>query len=167
MLQAHHFTIFTDHKPITYAFQQKRDKCSPRQFNHLDFVAHFTTDIRHISGQDNVVVDDLSRVESVTAPLSYDALAASQDGDDELKKLASTTALRLEKLPNLGTMVSIYCDTSAGRPRPYVPGPLRLQVLQSIHDLSHPHTKATEKLVAQCFVWSDVQKDCRIWARAC
>jgi hypothetical protein len=59
MLEAHHFIIFTDHKPITYAFQ--RDKCSPRQFNHLDFFAQFTTDMRHIvSGQDNVVADAVS-----------------------------------------------------------------------------------------------------------
>jgi cleavage and polyadenylation specificity factor subunit 1 len=57
MLEARHFTIFNNHKPITYAFQQKRDKCSPRQFNHLDFVAQFTTDIKHISGQDNIVAD--------------------------------------------------------------------------------------------------------------
>jgi cleavage and polyadenylation specificity factor subunit 1 len=48
MLEARHFIIFTDHKPITYAFQLKRDKCSPRQFNHLDFIAQFTTEIRHI-----------------------------------------------------------------------------------------------------------------------
>jgi cleavage and polyadenylation specificity factor subunit 1 len=61
MLEACHFIIFTDHKPITYAFQQKQDKCSPWQFNHLDFIAQFTTDIRHISGQDNVVADALSR----------------------------------------------------------------------------------------------------------
>jgi cleavage and polyadenylation specificity factor subunit 1 len=136
MLEARHFTVFTDHKPIIYAFQQKRDKCSPRQFNHLDFVAQFTTDIRHISGQDNVVADALPRVESVTAPPSYDALADSQDGDDELRALlGSTTALRLEKLPIPGTTVSIYCDTSAGRSRPYVPAPLRLQVFQSVHDL--------------------------------
>jgi hypothetical protein len=26
MLEARQFIIFTDHKPITYAFQQKRDK---------------------------------------------------------------------------------------------------------------------------------------------
>jgi cleavage and polyadenylation specificity factor subunit 1 len=39
MLEARHFIIFTDHKPITFAFQQKRDTCSPRQFNHLDFIA--------------------------------------------------------------------------------------------------------------------------------
>jgi cleavage and polyadenylation specificity factor subunit 1 len=43
MLEARHFIIFTDHKPITYAFQQKWDKCSPRQFDHLDFIAQFTT----------------------------------------------------------------------------------------------------------------------------
>jgi cleavage and polyadenylation specificity factor subunit 1 len=77
MLEARHFTILTDLKPLTYAFQQKRDKCSPRQFNHLDFIAQFTTDIRHISGQDNVVADALSRVESVTSPPSHDILAAS------------------------------------------------------------------------------------------
>jgi cleavage and polyadenylation specificity factor subunit 1 len=77
VLEARHFTIFTDHKPITYALQQNRDKCSRRQFNRLDFIAQFTTDIRHISGQDNVVADALSRVESVTAPPSYETLAAS------------------------------------------------------------------------------------------
>jgi cleavage and polyadenylation specificity factor subunit 1 len=114
MLEARHFTVFTDHKPITYGFQQKRDKCSPPQSNHLDFIAQFTTDIRHISGQDNVVADALSRVESVTAPPSHDIVAASQDNDDELRTLlASNTALRLEKLQVPGTTVSIYCDMSA------------------------------------------------------
>jgi hypothetical protein len=84
MVEENDFTIFTNNNPITYAFQQKQDKCSPRQFNHLDFVAQFRTDIRHISGQDNVFANALSCIESVTAPSSYDALAISQDGDDEL-----------------------------------------------------------------------------------
>jgi hypothetical protein len=164
MLEERHFTIFTDHKPINYAFQQKRGKCSPRQFNHLDFVAQFTTDIRNISGQDNVVADALSRVESVNAPPSYDALAALQDSDDELRTLlGSSTVLLLEKLPIPSTMVSIYCDTSAGTSRPYVPGPLRLQVFQSVRDLPHQGTKATAMLVLQRFVWPGVQKVCRTW----
>jgi hypothetical protein len=77
ILEARLFTIFTDHKPITYAFQQMRDKWSPRQFNHRDFVAQFTRDNKHISRQDNVVADALCRVESVTAPPSYDATAHS------------------------------------------------------------------------------------------
>jgi cleavage and polyadenylation specificity factor subunit 1 len=117
MLEVRHFTIFIDHKPITNAFQQKRNKCSPRQFSHLNFIAQFTTNIRHISGQDDVT-NTLSHVESITAPPSYDALAASQDSDDELQKLLHlTTAVRLKKLPVPDT-ASIYCNTSAGRPRP-------------------------------------------------
>jgi hypothetical protein len=141
--EARHFRIFTNHKPITYTFQQKRDKFLPRQFNQLEFKAQFTTDIRHISRQDNVVADALSCVESITAPPSYDALVASQDSDDEHQTIRqSNTALRLEKLPISGTMVTIYCGTFAGRPWPYIPGPLWLQGFQSVHDLSYPGTKS-------------------------
>jgi hypothetical protein len=60
----------------------------------------------------------LFRVESVTVPPSHYALAASQDSDDELRKLiASNTALRFEKQQIPGNTVSIYSDTSAGNPR--------------------------------------------------
>jgi hypothetical protein len=110
----------------------------------------------------------LSRVESVTAPSPYDALAARQDSDNGFRTLlVSTTALRLEKLPIPGTTVSIYCNTSTGRSRPYVLALLRLQVFQSVHDLLHPGTKATAKLVAERFVWQGVPKDCHSWASAC
>jgi cleavage and polyadenylation specificity factor subunit 1 len=44
MLEACHF-IITDHKPITYAFQQKLEKCTWQQLNHLAFFARFTNDI--------------------------------------------------------------------------------------------------------------------------
>jgi hypothetical protein len=135
MLEVRHFTIFTDHKPITYAFQQKWNKCSLRQFKHVKFEAQFKIHIRHISRQD-VVADALSRVKYVTAPPSYDALAASQD--------------RV-------TTVSIYCETTAGRSQPYVPSPLWLQVFHSVHDLSHPGTKATARLVTQRFVLTGMQ----------
>jgi cleavage and polyadenylation specificity factor subunit 1 len=64
-------------------------------------------------------------------------------------------------------MISIYYDTFGRRPQPYVPAPLQLQVFQSIHDLSHPGTKAMAKLVAQRFIWPGMQKDCHTWARAC
>jgi hypothetical protein len=82
----------------------------------------------------------LSRVESVTASPSHDALAASQDGDNELRTLlASSTALQLESQQIPEATVSIYCETSAGKPRPYVPAFLRLQVFQPVHDLSPWH----------------------------
>jgi len=168
MLEARHLTILTDHKSLTFAFHQKRNKCSPRQFNHLDFVSQFTTDIRHISGQDNVVADALSRVEVITAPVTHEALAAAQEKDDKLRKLlVSTTALQLERILIPGNSVELYCDTSYGKSRPYVSSPLRLQIFNSLHSFSHPGFKATVELVSQRFVWPNIQKDCRIWARAC
>jgi cleavage and polyadenylation specificity factor subunit 1 len=168
MLEARHFTILTDHKPITFAFQQKRDNCSPRQFNHLDYISQFTTDIRHISGRDNIVADTLSRVESVASLATPEALAAAQDEDKELTTLLSgTTALQLQRIHIPGTAVTLYCDTAGVKPRPYVPSPLRRQVFDSLHSLSHPGIKATAKLVSQRFVWPAIQKDCRTWARAC
>jgi cleavage and polyadenylation specificity factor subunit 1 len=69
MLEARDFTILTDHKPLTYAFHQKRDNCSPRHFNHLHIISQFTTDIRHISGQGNIEADTLSRVEVISMTL--------------------------------------------------------------------------------------------------
>jgi predicted ArsR family transcriptional regulator len=70
--------IFTDHKPLTYVFAQRRDKCTPRQFKYLDVISQFTTVIRHISEQDNVVADVLSRVEAICTAVSPEALAEAQ-----------------------------------------------------------------------------------------
>ena len=167
MLEAWHFTILTHHKLLTFAFHQKRDKCSPRQFNHLDFIS-FTTDIRHISGQDNVVADAISRVEVITTPVTHEVLAEAQENDDELRTLlVSTTALQLERLLIPGTSVELYCDTTFGKYRPNIPSPLRRQIFNSLHSLSHTGIKATVKLVSQLFVWPAIQKDCRTRARAC
>jgi len=87
ILVAHHFTILTDHKPLTYVLHQNRDKCSPCQFNHLYFISQFTKGIGHISGHDNFVADALSRVEVITAPVTHEALAAAQESDNELRTL--------------------------------------------------------------------------------
>jgi cleavage and polyadenylation specificity factor subunit 1 len=158
MLEARHFTIFTDHKPLIYAFQQKKDKCSPRQFNHLDYISHFTTDICHISGQDNIIADTLSRVEVITTPVTHDALDASQDNDELQTLLQGNTALRLEKHLIPGKTINPYCDTSTGKQRPYVPAPLQRCIFESLHNLSHPGMKATAKLVSQRFVWPGIQR---------
>ncbi|GFS47687.1 retrovirus-related Pol polyprotein from transposon 17.6 [Trichonephila clavipes] len=63
MLEGRTFVIYTDQKPLTYAFQPHSEKCSPRQLRHLDFISQFSTDIRYTKGSDNTVADALSRIE--------------------------------------------------------------------------------------------------------
>ncbi|GFV73395.1 retrovirus-related Pol polyprotein from transposon 297 [Trichonephila clavipes] len=92
MLEARDFTVFTDHKPLTYAFRQKSDKCSPRQIRQLDFISQFTTNIVHIPGSDNIAADVLSRVSAITFPsqIDYDCFAETQQTDQELHTLIAS-----------------------------------------------------------------------------
>lgn len=169
-LEGKHFIVFTDHKPLIYAFQQKPDKCSPRQFRHLDFISQFTTDIRHVSGQDNVVADTLSRcfIEELHAPVSFDSLSQAQASDPELSQfLDEGSSLRLQQIFLPGSRNPLYCDVSTPTPRPFVPKSLRKQVFASLHSLSHPGANATAKLVAERFVWPGIRKDCRLWTKSC
>jgi len=75
LLEGREFTIYTDHKPLIYAFNKNPLESSPRQSRHLEFVAQFSTDIRHIAGRENHVADTLSRVESVCKQLDFQELA--------------------------------------------------------------------------------------------
>jgi cleavage and polyadenylation specificity factor subunit 1 len=61
MLEGSIFTLFTDHKPLTFALHKVSEPWSARQSRHLSYVAEFTTDIQHVPGVDNVVADTLSR----------------------------------------------------------------------------------------------------------
>ncbi|XP_062528147.1 retrovirus-related Pol polyprotein from transposon 412 [Bombyx mori] len=170
MVEGRHFVIYTDHKPITYAFNQNSQKCSPRQFNHLDFVSQFTTDIRFISGKDNIPADTLTRIEAVSSPPDLQQLARSQENDDELQELLSkrsSSSLKMEQIPIPGTNVTLYCDVTLSRPRPFVTKELRRQVFNSIHTMSHPGTKATTKMVTSRFIWPSARRDCRTWTQAC
>ncbi|GBN45796.1 hypothetical protein AVEN_162358-1, partial [Araneus ventricosus] len=149
LLERTKFTILTDHKPITYAFSQKIEKLSPRQINHLNFIAQFTVDIKHISGKDNVVADALSRIESIsTSPLAYEDIARSQQDDEELDLLLKQPiSLTLQKLQVPNTDVMLYCDISTQVIRPYIPKTHRYQVFRNLHDLAHPGVRATVRLI--------------------
>lgn len=168
LLEGRAFTIFTDHKPITYVFQQKADSLTPKQRKWVGLIAQYSSDIQHISGKENVVADALSRIDVVEAPPDYKALATSQQDDNELKTLLREgSALQLNLVPIPGSESNLYCDTSMQRPRPFVTAPFRRQVFNTLHGLSHPGVRATAKLVSQRFVWPGMRSDCRRWTRAC
>lgn len=86
LVEGQQIVIETDHKPLTYAFRQKSDEASPRQLRQLDYIAQFTTAIVHVSAENNIVADALSRLQAIDSPtiVSTDELAKAQEDDVEL-----------------------------------------------------------------------------------
>jgi hypothetical protein len=70
MLEGRRFVVFTDHKPLVGSLDRVSEPKSDRQRRQLSAIAEFTAEIRHISGQSNVVADTLSRPPPAT-PCSY------------------------------------------------------------------------------------------------
>ncbi|GBP70476.1 Uncharacterized protein K02A2.6 [Eumeta japonica] len=66
-----------------------------------------------------------------------------------------------------GSDIPLYCDVKMPVPRPFVTKPLRKQIFDALHSLSHPGAKATAKLVAERYVWPGIRKDCVVWSRSC
>jgi hypothetical protein len=154
MLEGINFILFTDHKPLTFAFKQSLDKATPLQIRYLDYISQFTTEVRHISGKDNVVADMLSRIEEVglPSPIDFQELAEAQENDDELKQiLKNNTALNLRKIQLPNCSYEVYCDDSNNKIRPYVPPQLRAKVFRQFHNVSHPGIRASKNLVNKHF----------------
>lgn len=164
------FTVYTDHKPLTSAISSKTER-SPRQTNHLEYIAQFTTDIRHISGKSNVVADVLSRMISELNEIdsvSFSEMEKQQQVDDELKKILNNapqanSKFILKHIVIPGLKCKIWVETSTGKMRPYVSNSLRSSIFQSLHNLSHPGIKAT----GSRYFWPNMNKDIMLWARSC
>nr|VZI39510.1 unnamed protein product [Spirometra erinaceieuropaei] len=152
ILEGRDFTIFTDHKPLTFAIRSHSDKYNPREISHLDYISQFTTDIRHIDGPKNSVADMLSRPSLSAFHLSHGidlgAMAAEQrrggcPGDE------SVDSLQLVDVPlTTGTGTILY-DVPTPFHRPYVPASMRRAVFQTLHGLTHPGIRASQKLLAE------------------
>ncbi|GFV58051.1 retrovirus-related Pol polyprotein from transposon 412 [Trichonephila clavipes] len=105
MLEGRDFIIYTDQKPLMYAFMQNPDKCSPRQWRHLDFISQFSTDVRHINGTRNAVADALSRIEVnqiSNSFLDFEALSKAQLEDIELQSFQNDekSSLVFKRVPS-------------------------------------------------------------------
>ena len=173
-VEGREFFVLSDHKPLTYALAVHTDKYTPRQTRHLDFISQFTTDIRHVKGNDNSVADALSRapVNALQGPdvaVDFDAMARAQTTDPELRALQSSSfsSLQLATVPHSSASVTLICDMSTGTPRPFVPSSFRRAVFNSLHFLSHPGVKATTQLISDRFVWPNMNTDIRAWTRCC
>lgn len=169
-IEGRKFVIYTDHKPLIFMFSKSYEKASPRQLRQIDFVSQFTTDIRHISGEQNVVADMLSRTEAVERGLDYGQLKTEQQKDTELQEYLEgrkQSDLKLQAFPAPGTGEAIVCDTSQGRIRPWVPAKMTKQVIEMVHNMAHPGQRATTKLITDRFVWQDMRRQIKDHVAAC
>ena len=173
LLEGRPFYVLTDHKSLTFVFNHNSDKYTPRETRQLAYITEFTTDIRHIQGKDNTAADALSRLQvnaanSSTSSLDYDKLADAQAEDPEIQEiLQSKNSIHFTKVNLPMTAKPVLCDVSTGNPRPWVPKEFRRSAFLSLHELSHPGIKATQKLVVSRFIWPKINVDVRQWTKEC
>ena len=172
-LESRHCHILTDHRALAGAVKAPSANHSPREARQLAYLAGFTTDVRHIPGQDNVVADTLSRATidaRVPRPVvDFNALAAAQSSDDELQCLltCNDSSIKLQSVPFPESDSEVVCDVSSANPRPFIPASFRRLIFDSVHQLSHPGIRSTCQLLASRFVWPGMNKDVGDWVRGC
>lgn len=167
ILEGRQFLIFTDHRPLSYAFSQRPDKTSPRRSRQLDFIAQFDTAIKFTPGQENIVADALSRVEAVDAPtaLKPSIICSEQASDEQQQHLLANARLKLRQMDFEGQRLTFLDDN--GIIKPYLPLSLRRQAFDNVHRLSHPSGRATAKRIASKYFWPSLRKDVYRWAKQC
>lgn len=165
------FHILTDHKPLVSAVKNTLDSYLPREQRQLEYISEFTTDIKHIQGSSNLVADALSRnctiyTDIVANTIKFDDLAAEQFQSSDLLILQSCPNLNIQpiRLPSGNTMLA---DLSFDRIRPLVPETFRRPIFTYYHSFSHSGIRASQKIIAQRFLWPNMKKNIRDWTKEC
>ena len=100
--------------------------------------------------------------------VDFEEIALAQKDDAELKQLTeSNSSLSFKTVPVPTGDITIICDVSTGTPCPYIPPKFRHIIFNSLHSLSHPGVRATQRLVTARFVWPNINHDVKQWTRSC
>jgi hypothetical protein len=179
MLEGRLFTIYTDHKLLTFVLGKVSEPWTAMQSRQLSYVAEFTTDIRHIPGSEILVADTLSRPPQAALPaaatggpavaspvsLDYARIAANQRSCQETLKAAHSSSLQLQHVDM--QWEKVVCDVSTGQPRPLIPVADRRDFFWAIHELAHAGIRATWRLMAARVVWRGMASDVEAWCPDC
>jgi transposase InsO family protein len=172
VIEGKNVVVFTDHKPIAASFCSVQQPKSSRQERYFSIISEFVSAVKFISGSENIVADCLSRnvcdatdspplVNSVTVDaIDLPAIAAAQLDDPATRDV-------LPEAPNFKQYTGVWCEVSGSIPRPYLPEPLRKPIFESLHNLSHPGVKSSQKLILQRFWWPNSKREIALWCRDC
>nr|VZH91251.1 unnamed protein product [Spirometra erinaceieuropaei] len=154
---------------LTFASRSHSDKYNPREIAHVDCISQFTIDMCHIDSLRSEVADMLSRPSLFYLQLSHgidlSAMTAEQRvgfHDDE-----SVSGAQLKNVPLTTGTSTIFHAISTLFYHHFVSVPMRPVVFQALHGLSHPGIRASQKLLAERFVWTDMNNDAEAWVRSC
>lgn len=171
LIEGRPVTIYTDHKPLVQAFKKNSfgNNDTPRRLRHLDYVMQFCTKIEHIKGSENTVADALSRIATIdfSSTINYEDLAKSQSNDTELLDLLKSKTLNIKKVKIPNCNAYIYCETSHGKVRPYLPLEFRASAYNAIHGVSHPGIRTTRNMMRERYFWKSMNKHIASWTRSC
>ena len=178
------FYLLTDHLPLTKAMHKKTQRDLPREERWLEFIAIFTTDIRHIKGTENIVADALSRHQEDSLPQIEplpDTTDTAEPVELQLNSLFSNplqqkilTAYQSDaELTDMlrGKYKSIVLtkidDHYYHKNRMYVPVSLRRELFDQYHNSAHPGIRATRRHMTNKYFWPCINKHVGEWARQC
>ena len=136
----------------------------------LAYSSEFTTGNWHIQGKNNQVADALfgAAIESIQEGIDFEAIAATQTTDSDVQAYCTAlSGLQLHDVPFGSKGNTILCDVSTGESRPVVPKGWRRWIFDVIHGLSYPSILISRRLIASKFLWSGLNKQVGVWARAC
>nr|VZI29097.1 unnamed protein product [Spirometra erinaceieuropaei] len=124
LLEGREFTVFTDHKSLTFAMHSHSDKLNPREIRHLNYISQFTSDIRNVAGSRNEVAGALSRPSIADLQLSSRIDLAEMAA--EQRRVGppcheDVSGLQLQELSLTTGNGIILCDVSTPFHRPSVP----------------------------------------------
>ncbi|GFU51597.1 hypothetical protein TNCV_82281 [Trichonephila clavipes] len=109
--------------------------------------------------------DALSRIDSISE-INFEEIAEEQTTDEELQQLLHNNSLKF-KPSTLPSGKNFGVTSQHKKLGLTFHKKFRFQIFQLIHGLAHPGIKSTVKLMTEKYVWSDIKKQVREWAKAC
>ena len=166
------FHILTDNMALMKAIHKRGTRDLPREERQLEYVAIFTTDIRHIKGSENVVADALTRQQdnehakdeppdddvdalglfAIFSNALLDRMPSALDADIELRDILNGK-YKSVKLQKTGSQ---YYDDSG---RLYIPQSMRKDVFHQFHDVAHPGIRASKRHLVRKYLWPRIDKE--------